>query len=248
LKIALAQVESITGDIEANIARHLAALGRLRAGDADLVIFPELSLCNYEPAAAGRAAIDPGDARLAPFEAFASKRQMTVCVGAALGTAAKPSIAALLFPPRRSRRVVHKAYLHDDEAAFFAAGCAQASLLEKAPRVALAICHDLSVDAHIEQAASRGMEVYVASVAKTAAGIAAARERLRAKAREYGVPVLVVNSTGTCEGKRAGGHSMAIDARGELLRALGAGEQAILIHDLEHSGTKVLPLDVPARG
>lgn len=244
MKIALAQIESITGDIEGNIARHLAALEHLRPGAADLVIFPELSLGNYEPSAAERVAIDPGDARLAPFEACARERRMTLCVGAALRTAGKPSISALLFSPGQPRRVIHKAYLHDDEIAFFAAGCARASLLESEPRVALAICYDISVDAHIEQAAARGMQVYVASVAKTAAGIAAARERLTSAAMRYAVPVLAVNSVGKCEGKPADGGSMVIDAGGALVQALDGSEQAMLIHDLKRRDTRKLCLDI----
>lgn len=244
MKIALAQIESITGDVDRNIACHLAALGQLRAGDADLVIFPELSLCNYDPHCAGMSAIDAGDERLAPFEEFARSRNMTICVGAALRTTGKPSISAILFSPRQARQFVHKAYLHADEMPFFAAGCEQASLLETTRRVALAICFDISVDTHIEQAAAQGMEVYVASVAKTVPGIAAARERLADKAREYAVPVLAVNSVGTCEGQPAGGNSMIIDAKGNLVEALDADEQAILICDLELGRARKLPLDL----
>ena len=244
MKIALAQIESIVDDIDRNIARHLAALGHLRAGDADLVIFPELSLSNYEPSIVGRAAIDAGDARLTRFEEFAQRQGMSVCVGTPLRTDGKPSISAILFSPGQSRRVIHKANLHADEEPFFAAGCEQASLLEMTSRVALAICYDISVDAHIAQAAARGMEVYVASVAKTVAGIAAAREELVDKARAYEVPVLAVNSVGSCEGQPAGGNSMVIDADGLLVEALDSGEQAMLIHDLESGSTRKLRLDI----
>jgi predicted amidohydrolase len=243
LKIALAQIESITGDVEGNIARHLTALGQLHAGDADLVIFPELSLCNYEPGIAAEAAIDAGDERLAPFENFARRQGMSICVGAPLRSNGKPSISAILFAPGQPRRVAHKAYLHDDEIAFFAAGRGQANLLGSTPRIALAICYDISVDAHIEQAAAQGMQAYLASAAKTVAGIAAARERLSIKAGEYGIPVLMVNSVGTCEGKPAGGNSMVIDAGGKLVQALNASEQALLLHDLKRASTRKLALD-----
>lgn len=232
MKIALLQIESISGDIERNIERHQAVLEHLRA-DAELAIFPELSLCNYEPPVSARAALDAADERLAPFDDYARNRGIHVCIGAPLETDDKPSISAILFSPGQSRRVIHKAYLHDDEVPIFAPGSGQASVLAMSRRVALAICYDISVDAHIEQAAEQCMDVYAASVAKTADGIAAARERLGNKAREYGVPVLVVNSVGTCEGKQAGGRSMVIGANGEIVEALDDIEQAILIYDLE---------------
>ncbi len=245
MKIALVQIASVDGDVEANVARHSAALAHLRAGDAGLAIFPELSLTNYEPKIAATAAIGADDARLAPLEEIARELDIQVCVGAPLRSRGKPSIAALLLSPGRQRRIIHKAYLHQDEMPLFAPGCELASLLDTGRRIALAICYDISVDAHIEQAAAQRMEVYLASVAKTADGIAAARERLRPKAREYGVPVLVVNSVGSCEGRPAGGNSMVIGANGELIDALDDSEQAILIHDLASGIARKLPLAIP---
>jgi len=247
MKIALAQIASIDGDVDANIARHLSVLGQLRAGDAGLVIFPELSLANYQPEIAARAAIEADDERLAPLAAAARELQAAICVGVPLITRDKPSISALLLPPASPRIVIHKAYLHDDEVPYFSAGVEQATVLDLAQRVALAICFDISVDAHIEQAAAAGMEVYVASVAKTANGIAAARERLRLKARAFGLPVLVVNSVGSCEGKPAGGGSLFIGADGESIESLDGSEQALLICDLEHARAHRLPLDLSRR-
>jgi len=243
MKIALAQIESIDADIDGNIARHLAALQQLRAGDAELVIFPELSLTNYTPAIAGGAAITADDTRLGPLEDAARELDTSICVGAPLQSGDKPSISALLLSPGRPRRIVHKAYLHEDEVSLFAAGVGASSVIALAQRVALAICYDISVDAHIEQAAAEGMEVYVASVAKTLPGIAAARDRLRKKALEYGVPVLVVNSVGTCEGKQAGGNSMVIASDGSAIDNLDDREQAMLIYDSASGQTRRLALE-----
>ena len=246
MKIALAQIASVAGDIDGNLARHLAALEALAPGDADLVMFPELSLCAYEPALAGSAAIAADDARLAPLDAFAERRGTALCAGAALACAGKPEIAALLFAPGEARRVIRKAYLHADEEPFFATGSGRAVVLDMARRVGVAICHDVNVDAHIEAARSQGMQVYVAGVAKTAAGMAAAKDRLRGKARESGVPVLVVNCTGICEGKPAGGGSFVIDAGRSVLAELGRDEQALLICDL--AGGEIEIRRLPSRG
>jgi len=45
--IALAQIDSRVADIPGNIRRHADAIERAREGGADLVVFPELSLCGY---------------------------------------------------------------------------------------------------------------------------------------------------------------------------------------------------------
>ena len=47
LTIALAQINTRLGDVEANLERHLALAKEARAGGADLLVFTELSLTGY---------------------------------------------------------------------------------------------------------------------------------------------------------------------------------------------------------
>jgi NAD+ synthase (glutamine-hydrolysing) len=47
LTLALAQINTRLGDVEANLAKHLNLAGEARARGADLLVFPELSLTGY---------------------------------------------------------------------------------------------------------------------------------------------------------------------------------------------------------
>lgn len=47
LTLALAQINTVLGDVSANLEKHLALAREARQGGADLVIFPELSLTGY---------------------------------------------------------------------------------------------------------------------------------------------------------------------------------------------------------
>ncbi len=47
LKIALAQIDSVLGDVHKNVKKHLLAAERAKKLGADLVVFPELSLTGY---------------------------------------------------------------------------------------------------------------------------------------------------------------------------------------------------------
>ena len=47
LNLALAQINTRLGDVEANLAKHLELIQEARARQADLLIFPELSLTGY---------------------------------------------------------------------------------------------------------------------------------------------------------------------------------------------------------
>jgi predicted amidohydrolase len=245
IKIGLAQIKSVKGDISHNLKHHLALLDCLAAGDADLVMFPELSLTNYDPDIAESVALAPDDAQLAPLQAFADRTAIAVGVGLPASTGHKPRISQVIFHPKAPRTVVRKSHLHEDELPYFSAEQTPTTILQMGKRVGIAICYEISVDAHFASAAEQGMEVLLASVAKTAGGMDQARQRLTAKAGQYGIPSLVANSVGTCEGKVAGGNSMAIRADGTVSCALNSQEEAILLYDLDEQTGKKLPIQSP---
>lgn len=49
MKIALAQQNYIVGDFEGNLGKILRAIDEAQAAGADLIVFPELSVCGYPP-------------------------------------------------------------------------------------------------------------------------------------------------------------------------------------------------------
>ncbi len=46
-KIAVAQVDSVLGNVEANVERHLKSIAQARQAGAQVIVFPELSLTGY---------------------------------------------------------------------------------------------------------------------------------------------------------------------------------------------------------
>ena len=49
MRVAIAQLNQVVGDIGGNAARIVDAIAAGRRGAADLVVTPELSLCGYPP-------------------------------------------------------------------------------------------------------------------------------------------------------------------------------------------------------
>ncbi|HEX9670806.1 MAG TPA: nitrilase-related carbon-nitrogen hydrolase [Thermoanaerobaculia bacterium] len=81
LRVGLAQVDSRLGDLDENLARHLARIEEARAAGVELLVFPELSLTGYRllhltPRLALAPQRSPHVARLA-----AAAAGMTVVVG-----------------------------------------------------------------------------------------------------------------------------------------------------------------------
>ena len=47
LNVAMAQINTVLGDVERNLEKHLELVAQARRGGADLITFPELSLTGY---------------------------------------------------------------------------------------------------------------------------------------------------------------------------------------------------------
>ena len=47
LNLALAQINTALGDVQANLDKHLGLIAEAKKGEADLIVFPELSLTGY---------------------------------------------------------------------------------------------------------------------------------------------------------------------------------------------------------
>ena len=73
MRICLAQTQPITGNVEANIAAHLQLIDGAVAHQANLVLFPELSITGYEPTLAQDLATIPEDSRFAVFQKISNK-------------------------------------------------------------------------------------------------------------------------------------------------------------------------------
>lgn len=233
MKICAAQTRPITGDIPSNIAGHKRLLDLAVSGGAELVIFPELSLTGYEPRLARELATEPDDGRLEEFQRISDARLLTIGVGLPLRNGAGVSIGTVIFQPRRARQVYAKRYLDSDEEPFFVGGRSFVGLLGGGAKIALAICYELSVSEHAEDAFKRGAKIYFASAAKSAAQVEKASRRLSEIAREYSVTALMSNCVGRCDNFESAGGSAAWDDKGLLLGQLNDADEGILIVDTD---------------
>jgi predicted amidohydrolase len=233
MKLCVAQTRPFTGDIEKNIAAHKKLIELALAGGADMIIFPELSVTGYEPTLAGELATTPDDSRFDDFQHISDTRRITIGVGVPLRSEAGLWISMVLFQPRQDRHIYSKKYLHADEEPYFVSGQSSVDLLGAQNEVALAICYELSVPQHAADASGKGAGIYVASVAKSVAGMSKATERLSEIARTYSMVVLMANCIGLSDGMECGGKSSVWNTRGELLGQLNDAEEGILIFDTD---------------
>jgi predicted amidohydrolase len=230
VRIAVVQTQPAACEIGVNLAAHERWVKKAAARGADMVFFPELSLLGYEPKHAARFAMRADDARLGVFEMLSHALRITIGVGAPTPADGGVRISMLVFRPDAARIVYSKQHLHADELPYFVAGNGQITLPGADQVVAPAICYESLLDAHCDAAVAMGATVYVASVAKSAKGIAKADAQYPKIARRHSLHVLMANCVGACDDFEAVGGSAVWNPRGELLARLPAeGEGALLL-------------------
>jgi predicted amidohydrolase len=231
MNLCVAQTRPVKGDITANIERHKRMIAL--AGDVDVILFPELSLTGYEPSLAKELAIDADDRRLDTFQTISDSAAVTLGIGAPTRSVSGRRITMFLFQPHRPRLLYSKRYLHRDEEPFFSAGQESIDLKMGRTVIAPAICYELSVPEHSANAVQRGASIYMASVAKTAQGLATAIPSLAEIARTHSMTVLMANSVGECDGCECGGKTSIWNHKAMLLGQLNHHDEGILIVDMD---------------
>jgi len=232
MKICVAQTRPVKGDIEANVANHKRLIDTAIHHQAGIIIFPELSITGYEPELAHELAMDASDTRLDDFQEISDNKSVTIGVGVPTKNDRGISISMIVFQSHKKRQTYSKKYLHEDELPFFVPGESTTALVGET-NIALAICYELSVPQHAEDAFKSGAGVYVASAVKTKTGVDSAIRRLSEIASSYSMNVLLSNCAGVSGGYDCDGRSSAWNKNGVLLGQLGEMEEGILIMDTE---------------
>lgn len=219
MKVSLGQIKPLKGDISANILLHKAFIES--NPEADLVIFPELSLTGYEPGLADSLAMDMHDSSLNEFQALSDQHQQIICMGAPTRHPEGIRISLLIFQPHQARTIYSKQYLHVDEEPYFVPGPKVDGLIGKNKEIALAICYEISIQAHLDAAVKNGAKFYLASVAKSKDGMEQAYVRLSTIAQQHEMEVAIVNCVGPSDDFITVGGSAKWDSNGEMVECLG---------------------------
>ena len=233
MKICVAQNKPFIGNIPLNIDRHLELIKLSLPYKPDIIIFPELSMTGYDYNAAQNFATDHTDHRFAVFQNLSNLHSVIIGIGVPIRDEDKTCISMILFQPDKPRQLYSKKYLHQDEAPYFIPGKTTVGLIGNEAKVALAICHEISVLAHVKNVNKCGAKVYVASVAKFENGIDRALTRLSDIGNEYSMIVLMANSVGKCGDNTCAGRSSIWDSNGLLLGQLPEEKEGILLIDID---------------
>ncbi len=233
--LAAAQSIPVRGDVDANIREHVRLIDVAAAEDAQVVVFPELSLTGYELDLAEALAFSEADPRLEPLVNLASSHRMTLIVGAPVRIDSRLYIGAFIISPGGAIDLYTKQHLgafapSDSpdgivpaaEATVFSPGARNPLVRIDGTPAAVAVCSDVGRPAHANSAAERGAKTYLASMFVVPSDLERDLTRLRTCAERHSMAVVFSNYGGPSGGLPSGGRSAVWAPRGEVLVRLGA--------------------------
>jgi predicted amidohydrolase len=233
VRIALAQVDSRLGDLDANAARAREACAGARAAGADLVVFPELQLSGYG-LGAGR------DASSAPADAAAVAEGSAAVIGFTERDGEQRYNSAVYVEAGVPVHVQRKIHLVDyppwNEDSQFAPGETLSAFDTAFGRTAVVICNDAWQPLLPVLAVQDGAELLIFPSA-SATAMPDVEEYWRGLttfyARMLQCYVVFVNRVGTEGTFTFWGGSHVVDPLGEIVADAPRFEEALLLVDVD---------------
>ena len=239
MRLALAQINTVVGDLDGNRSRILAGLDEARSAGADLVLFPELAVTGYPPE----------DLLLRPGFVRAARASLEQIARACTGITALVGApwfdrdlfnACAVCAGGEVRAVYRKRFLPNygvfDEHRYFATGRDLLLLRIGETLVGPTVCEDVwQPGPPATDLALAGAELLV-NISASPFHVGKAEEReemLVTRARDNSCFLAFCNLVGGQDELVFDGHSVVLDDEGEVLARAPGFEEALLVVDVD---------------
>ena len=250
MRLALAQINTVVGDLAGNRARILAAVAAARALEADVVVTPELAVTAYPPEDLLLRPAFVAAAEASTREIAAACEGIVALVGTPWRFDGELANACAVCSDGDVRALYRKRLLPNygvfDEERYFAPGDAGLVVPLDGLRVGLTVCEDVWQPEPAAELTAAGAELLVnLSASPFHVGKAEEREEMLAtRARDNGVPLVFCNAVGGQDELLFDGHSVVLDAAGDVRARAPGFEEHLLVVDLEARG-RIAPFAPP---
>jgi NAD+ synthase (glutamine-hydrolysing) len=239
VRLALAQIDTVVGDLGGNRERILGRLEEAREADADLVLFPELAVTGYPPEDLLLRPAFIREARRSLEQIAAETKGIAALVGAPLLERDLHNTCAVLADGELSA-VYPKRFLPNygvfDEDRYFAPGRRLVLLRHGDVLIGPTVCEDVwQPGPPMTELALAGAQL-VANLSASPFHVGKDREReemLVVRARDNSCYVAFCNAVGAQDELVFDGHSVVIDDEGRVVARAPGFEEALLVVDVE---------------
>ncbi|WP_298015483.1 nitrilase-related carbon-nitrogen hydrolase [uncultured Castellaniella sp.] len=257
LRTAVAQIEGRCGDVAHNLGLHLTLIEEARAQQADLLLFPELSLTGYS---LGDAALSL--ARRADHAIIRELATAAQGIDVVFGFVEEAPAAQLYNVMAVARdgavRFVHRkinlpTYGGLEEGKLYAAGRHVDICPIRGPwKAGLLICADLWNPALVHLAMLQGATVLLAPISSALGAVGGDFSNpqgwdlaTRFYAMMYGTPILMSNRLGQENDTRFWGGSRILDPQGQVLARAPEGKTGLAFADLDYDAVRRARFNLP---
>jgi NAD+ synthase (glutamine-hydrolysing) len=241
MRLALAQINTVVGDLDGNRARIIQRIDEARGAGADLVLFPELAVTGYPPE----------DLLFRPGFLRQARRSLDQIAAEATGIAALVGFpwldrdlynACAVCADGEVKAIYPKRFLPNygvfDEVRYFQPGRELVLLRIGEALIGPTVCEDIwQPGPPATDLALAGAHV-IANISASPFHVGKGLEReemLITRARDNACWVVLVNAVGGQDELIFDGHSVVIDAEGEVVARAPSFEEALLVVDIDAS-------------
>jgi NAD+ synthase (glutamine-hydrolysing) len=248
LRIALAQLNLVVGDVAGNRTRIIAILERARAEGAHLVLFPELAVCGYPPEDLLFHAGLRKQVVAAMAEIVGATAGLTAVVGYPEYTDAGIYNAAAVLHDRKQIANYRKHCLPNysvfDEERYFEVGEDVCVIDVNGIRVGVTVCEDVWEPEPCRRAVAAGAQL-IAAINGSPFRVDKQSERegvLADRARDTGVALVYQNLVGGQDELVFDGGSCVVSAEGETVLRGPAFDESLVIAEFRLTGDRAQPV------
>lgn len=247
----MGQINPIVGDVSGNVKKIIKAAEQAKDEfNADLIVFPELTLTGYPPE---DLLLRPGLIKRVNKGLKKLKKKITsvaVLVGHPSGAVGKELYnAASLIADGQCLATYYKQYLPNysvfDEKRYFVEGNKPCVVEYKNIKFGITICEDIWFTAPAAQAAETGAEIILnLNASPFRRGKSQLREaELQQRVRETGLPIVYVNQIGGQDELVFDGGSFVLDAQGEKVAHAAKWQAGLYPIRIHRQTNQILLLD-----
>jgi 5-aminopentanamidase len=228
LRVAAVQAESVSGDVEANVAAAAKWTEAAAADGAQLVVLPELFVPGYDPemlAARTDVDVDASDPRLAPLAAAAADARVAVLVGASVRwPGGRRTLSVLGFSPEGRIDVAYsKQHLWEAEQQIFDPGDSGTTLMLDTWPIGMGVCYDGCFPEHARAASDDGALAYVCPSAYLVGSEHRRDVYYAARALDNGIYTVLAGLVGRCGSLDFSGGTAVYDPQGRAVARVDSG-------------------------
>jgi predicted amidohydrolase len=228
--LASAQINGNDENTNANLVLHKKFIQVAGNFNADLIVFPEMSLTGYTRKEARNLVFKPDDERLMELSELANKYNIIIIAGAPIKINDNIYIGSFIIHPDNSVEIYTKQYLHTGEDAYFQSSFNYNPKIRiKDEIISLAICADITNPLHPEDAKKSQSTIYIPSIFFSKSGIQNGHDLLSTYARKYSLNILMSNFCGQLWNTTCGGRSSFWTKNGQQVSELDESEEGLIV-------------------